>query len=150
MDQTRKTHNPRPIRPLKRKPKWQPSNTCVMCEPAKQRPHHQEPQGIRMGPFDLRTIIRAIQWSSMQCQEDRGSTSRPKNTKEECVATYSSNAPNRDIQQRHVKGRPTAKKERPGNQKMKTKNNGDHQPKPGKWRSQKKQSRKMTKVPSKQ
>jgi len=68
------------IGPLKRKPKWQPSNIQVTRQPAKEQPDRQEPQQIKMGPLYLRTTIRAIQWSSMQPSEGRGSTSRPQNT----------------------------------------------------------------------
>jgi len=57
-------------------------NTCVMGQSAKKRLHLQEPHEIRMGPFDPRTTTREIQWSWMLPKEDRGSTSRPKNTNE--------------------------------------------------------------------
>jgi len=64
-------------------------------------------------------------------------------------ATCASDAPNLYIEQRHAEARPTAKKERPGNQEMTTKSNGDQQPKQEKWRSQRKRNRETTKVPRK-
>jgi len=133
-DQTRKTYSSWPTGPSKKRQSWLPSNTCVKGQSAKKRLYHQGPHEIKMGPFDLRTTTMGIQWSWMLPEEGLGSTSRPKNTNEECEAIYASNALSRDIERLHAEARPTARKERHGNQGTTTKNNGDHQSKPGKWR----------------
>jgi len=54
-----------------------------MGHQAKEQPHRPEPREIKMGPFGLRTIIRTIQWSSMQGEEGLDSTSQHRNTNEE-------------------------------------------------------------------